>query len=187
MNMTQIKIIYHLIAALTVLLNLVFCQKDIAAQSKSAGVIFSTSGAGLSYEHHTESDSFVCTDLTLLTHDFMWKQNQPQYLGATASFTWNIIFAERLRESGGRLIFFAGPGALAGFASDIKAPAGLIFGLKGRIGAECLFRNKITLSASLAPVIGVHLTSGKSNVRMNLYKTGLLHLIIPEIGLKYSF
>jgi hypothetical protein len=43
------------------------------------------------------------------------------------------------------------------------------------------------LSVSLSPILGCHITTEKEEVRMRLYKSGLLQFVIPEIGIKYAF
>jgi hypothetical protein len=98
-----------------------------------------------------------------------------------------MVFAEKTSQYGNRISFFAGPGIMAGYVTDFKNTPGAAFGLKGRIGVECRFKRSVSLSASLSPTIGCHITSSGENIKMLLYKSGLLQTVIPEIGLKYAF
>ena len=115
------------------------------AQKKAAGLTFSLAGVGLSYEHYVESDSFITLDLCAETDDYMWMR--ASHLGVTADLVWNMVFAERTSTLGNNVSFFAGPGVMAGYVTDLKDVAGPAFGLKGRIGMECRFKRPITLSA----------------------------------------
>ncbi len=156
------------------------------AQPKSVGSTFSYAGSGIVYEHSIDSDSFAEIQLRAETaHTFADRMNKP---GFSASFTWNMTFAEIESRGGDRVIFFAGPGATAGMAGDmIGSGYGLFFGLKGRLGGECTFRNKVAVSLSVSPVLGLHLGARDGMVNMLLYKNGLLYSIMPEVGIKYAF
>ncbi len=155
------------------------------AQTKAVGASFSIMGAGLSYEHYIETDEFISLDLYLDADDFMWLR--ADHPGASLSLSWNMVFAEKTSDYGNKVTFFAGPGIMAGYVTDLNNIPGAAFGLKGRLGMECRFKRPVTLSASFSPVIGCHITSSNADIRMRLYKSGLLQLIIPEIGIKYSF
>lgn len=155
------------------------------AQTKAAGVSFAITGVGLSYEHYVETDSFLTFDLSVDTFDYFWMR--ASRMGVTADFIWNMIFAEKTTSLGNKISFFAGPGIMVGYVTDLKDMAGPAFGLKGKVGLECRFERRITLSASLSPVIGSHITYPQGEVRMRLYRTGLVQSIIPEIGIKYAF
>lgn len=155
------------------------------AQPKSIGATFSISGISVSYEHYTDSDSFM--DLSLKAECGDLFLGKAAYPGISAAFTWNLIFARMLSRNGNEVRFYAGPGMVAGWANDLYKPEGVIFGLKGRIGAECSFSRNITLSASVAPVIGTHMLIGEDFVDMRYYRMGLLSVIMPEIGIRYTF
>lgn len=175
----------RLLGILTAAFALFLAQSTLNAQSKALGVDFSINGAGISYEHYIESDSFLSIDLKLDADDLMWLR--ASHPGATASLSWNMVFAEKTSSLGNRISFFAGPGIMLGYVTDLTDIAGGAFGLKGRVGCECSFKRKVTLSASLSPILGCHITSQNEEVKMKLYKSGLLHTLIPEIGIKYAF
>ena len=164
---------------------LFLAQSTMNAQSKAIGVDFSVSSIGLSYEHYVESGSFLTFDMYLDTDDLMWLR--ASHPGASASLIWNMVFAEKNSSLGNRISFFAGPGIMVGYVTDMNDIAGCAFGLKGRVGVECCFKRPVTLSASLSPLLGCHITSQNAEVKMKLYKSGLIQAIIPEIGIKYTF
>lgn len=157
----------------------------VDAQTKALGCIFSTNGLGISYEHSMETKSFMSVSLSLDTDDLMWER--ADYPGVSASFVWNIIFAEKVSAYGNRISFFAGPGLMTGYVTDLDRQGGFAFGLEGRIGVECRFRRPFILTASVSPVLGTHVTSRTGNLFLKLYKTGLIETIVPEIGIKYAF
>lgn len=155
------------------------------AQKKAVGCSFAFSGLGFSYEHYIESDNFIAIDLNLDTDDYMW--NRAPYAGVSADLVWNMVFAEKTTSYGNQLSFYAGPGVMLGYVTDLKDVPGLAFGLKGRVGVECRFKRPIMISASLSPVLGSHLTYNEGDLSMKLYRSGLMHIIVPEIGVKYAF
>lgn len=161
------------------------CSGDLCAQPKAISTIWSFNGIGLGYEHHMADNSFIQAEIkSELTEVFV---NRKGRVGATASFTWNLVFAQLMSGNGNTVRFYAGPGAIAGMAADRKTSAGCTFGIKGRIGAECTFDRHICLSAGIAPVLGMH-TSMKDDVfNMRLYRNGLIYGLLPEISIKYAF
>ncbi len=163
----------------------ILSMSEAHAQKKAVGTTFSYAGVGLVYEHHTDDQSFMDIQLRMETSSTL--ENRRNSPGVSASFTWNMVFAEAIARDGNRLTFFAGPGAMIGYGDDIKAPNGLIIGMKGRIGGECTFKRKISISLSVSPVIGLHMSARNSMMNMLLYKTGLLYGIMPEAGIKYAF
>lgn len=161
------------------------CSGDLCAQPKAISTIWSFNGIGLGYEHHMADNSFIQAEIkSELTEVFV---NRKGRVGATASFTWNLVFAQLMSGNGNTVRFYAGPGAIAGMAADRKTSAGCTFGIKGRIGAECTFDRHICLSAGIAPVLGMH-TSMKDDVfNMRLYRNGLIYGLLPEVSIKYAF
>ncbi len=155
------------------------------AQPKSVGSSFSYAGTGIVYEHYIDAGSFAEVQLRAETSSiFTDRGNKP---GVSAAFSWNMVFAEKDLADGSRITFFAGPGAAVGWGEDVKSRRGFMLGLKGRVGGECTFRRKVTLSLSVSPVIGVHIGVRDGMLNMLLYKTGLLYGIMPEVGVKYAF
>lgn len=157
----------------------------VNAQPKTVGLIFSSSCVGANYEHFIDDRSFISLDAELdLYYPIRLTTDK---LGVTGSFVWNIIFAEKTSNYGSHISFYAGPGIMTGYVYDIKSSDGLVFGLKGCIGVECRFDRKITISAHLSPVIGMHMTAKNTHMRMMVYKYGLIKSFLPQIGIKYAF
>ena len=160
-------------------------QIESAAQPKSISSVWSFNGIGLGYEHKIDDNSFMEAEFRAeMTEIFIYMKDQA---GATASFTWNTVFARHESRNGHTVSWFTGPGAIAGFASDYKADTGGIFGLRYRVGAECVFDRKISLSACLAPTVGMHVSVRNNVVHMRLYRHGLIYGFLLEIGIKYMF
>ena len=156
------------------------------SQPKSIGASFTFSSIGLVYEHtQPSSNSFVEVSLKAETAEMFAGRNT--YPGISASMTWNIIFKEWLSSEGNLIRLFAGPGAMVGYASDHNEPEGLIIGLKGKIGGECIYGRNVSISLGFSPVIGSHIVNYPDYYSMKIYKNGLYYSVIPEIGIKYRF
>lgn len=155
------------------------------AQPRTLGAAFSYNGISLVYEHFLSDECFLMTDLRAeLGEVFINRTDIP---GVSASVTANFILKSWLSSNGNPINFFAGPGAALGIASDFHLGRGVYFGLKGRTGVECFFSRKVSISASLNPILGTHMVIKDDAVQMKYYKYGLLSSILPEIGIKYAF
>ncbi len=157
----------------------------LRAQPKSIGPTFSYAGIGLIYEHNMDDSSFAEVQVRCETASYFADASRKP--GVSASFTWNLEFAEIESRNGNRISFFAGPGAMAGLAEDLDKGTGVIFGMKGRIGGECTFRRNVCISFSISPVLGFHMGTRDGMLNMLLYTNGLLYGIMPEVGIKYAF
>ncbi len=161
------------------------CSGELCAQPKAISTIWSFSGIGVGYEHTMSDSSFIQAEIkSELTEVFI---NRKGRVGVTASFTWNLVFAQLMSGNGNTVRLYAGPGAIAGMAVDRKTSSGGVFGIKGRIGAECTFERHICLSAGLAPVIGMHTIMKNDVLNMRLYRNGLIYGLLPEVSIKYAF
>ena len=156
-----------------------------AGQAKNVGATFSLNGLAASYEHFIEPESFIELSLKAECGDMFFGLSY--YPGASASITWNMIFARKESCNGNEIRMFAGPGMLVGWGNDFLRPPGFILGLKGRVGAECEFDRNVTVSASLCPVIGTHMKFFEDHVDMRCYRSGLISAVLPVIGIKYTF
>lgn len=163
----------------------VSCQ-NAWGQPKAISTIWSYDGIGIGYEHYTAEGDFIQIDIKAETNDiFIQSKWKP---AATAAFTLNMTFAEHVSRNGNTISFYAGPGTVIGWGRDHNEQVGAIFGIKGRIGAECRFPSKnIAISASVAPELGMHISMPDGTTNMRLYRNGILQSIMPEIGIKYSF
>lgn len=155
------------------------------SQPKTVGVSFCFAGIGLNYEHVTSEDAFINFQIRTETADyFVTRFISP---GLSASLSWNMPIGEKVSRNGNVINFFAGPGIAGGLASDLTAQHGLFAGLMGRIGGECAFDRGITISASISPLLGVHLSRMNDYLSMRLFRNGIIYGLMPEIGIKYTF
>ena len=175
--------IYILATLLIALLH--FSAAGLHAQPKAVSSSWSFSGIGLGYEHMVNDSGFVQIDLKTDTVDLFNERHWTP--GGTLSFTWNMIFKNIVSPYGTNVNFYAGPGAVLGWSDDSKAPAGAIFGIKGRVGAELTFRRDVSISVSTSPSLAMHLSADDGEYNMRTYRNGLVYGLIPEIGIKYCF
>ncbi len=155
------------------------------AQPRSVGASFSFSALGATYEHTLNQDSFINADIKAeMGPYFMDSTRLP---GVSASLSGNFIISRWASRNGNTICAFAGPGITAGIAHEFKKDYGYFLGLKGRLGMECLFERKVSISISLAPTLGMHMTIVEGHLEMRYYKGGLINAMIPEIGIKYLF
>ncbi len=155
------------------------------AQEKSLGATFSYAGTGLDYVQFTDRHHFAQYQLRMETTSLFWSDHGKA--GISASAFWNTVFAESESRNGNIIRFYAGPGICAGYSEDIKNPPGVIFGLKGSIGAECSFSRGIAISLSVSPMIGGHFRLKDGMLNMSLYKGGLCYGFMPEAGIRFIF
>lgn len=155
------------------------------AQERSIGASFSYAGTGLDYVQFTDSRHFAVYKFRVETMSLYW-QNQGS-AGVSASAFWNTVFSQVESRNGNTIRFYAGPGVSIGYSEDIMAPAGVIFGLMGSIGAECSFPRGIAISLSLSPMLGGHFKRKDGMVNMRLYRSGLCYGFMPEAGIRYIF
>ena len=177
----------RIICILTSLLMInLISSSEMDARPKAVSSIWSLSGIGIGYEHQLDAGSFIQIDfkaeMAELFKERSWKP------GGTASFTWNMQIGSLISNYGSKVSLFAGPGAVIGWTDDHKAPSGLLFGLKGRLGIECLFKRNIAVSASIAPSLAMHMSVNQDmEYNMRTFRNGLIYGFIPEIGIKYCF
>lgn len=155
------------------------------AQERSLGAVFSYAGTGVDYVHFTDSRHFATYQLRVETMSLFW-QNHGQE-GMSASAFWNTVFSEIQSRNGNTVRFYAGPGVSVGYSEDLMTPEGLIFGLRGSVGAECSFARGVAISLSLSPMLGGHFRRKDGMVNMRLYRIGLCYGFMPEAGIRYIF
>lgn len=160
---------------------------DVAhAQEKSVGATFSYAGTGLEYVTSKDSRHFSQYQVRLETSGIFWSDRGTP--GISASAFWNIVIAEKKSRNDNTVRIYAGPGFSAGYGGDLKNhPSGIFFGLKGRLGAECSFPRRVTISLSISPMLGGHFSMRDGMINMRLYRTGLCYALMPEAGIRYNF
>ena len=158
----------------------------VIAQPKSVGVSFSYTGISLSYEMNShKSNSFI--DLELKAENSEFYAGRSKFPGISASASLNYYLKQWCSDDGTSVNLFAGPGLIAGYCPDYKTLSGVIFGLKGKLGTECIFNRNVLVSVAIAPILGTHLLLKDDAVQMKYYRNGLQYALIPEIGIKYRF
>jgi len=158
---------------------------ECLAQPKSIGTVYSVSGIRLSYEQYIDSESFIDLSLKAECGDLFFGMGI--WPGLTTSFTWNMYFSRFDSRNGNEIRLYAGPGLNLGWTNDLLRPMGMTFGLKGSLGVECEFDRNVTISAALSPVIGTHMVFHEDFIDMRYYRMGLMGLIMPEAGIRYTF
>lgn len=154
-------------------------------QKNCIGTSWSMAAIGVTYERQVDDNTFAIISLqSEMSETFVGRTDYP---GLSASFTWNHIFARKESANGNELRFFAGPGLGVGKSHDYKSESGHYFGLKGRIGVQCLFDRRINISVCLAPIIGMHISSKTEHLVMKVYRNGIIQAVMPEIGITYRF
>ncbi len=155
------------------------------AQKNAIGTSWSFSGIGITYERNVSEDAFALVSLQAeMAETFIGRAVHP---GLSAAFSWNLVFAQIESRNGNQVRFYAGPGLAAGVGQDIKSPPGLFFGLKGRLGMQCLFDRRVNISVSLAPLLGIYISKQDEYTNARVYRHGLLQTFLPEIGISYRF
>lgn len=168
-----------------VLILTVLFLHESSAQNRAVGTSYSYAGIALTYEQPLSDETFM--DLQLRAEAFEVFNSKAPYPGMSASMTWNMYFADLQSGNGNYIRFFAGPGIIAGYMPDMRTPYGAVFGLKGRVGGECLFDRNIAISMSLSPVLGAHVTMREGMPHMKFFLNGLRYGLMPEVGIKYLF
>lgn len=156
------------------------------AQDNTIGTSWSPSGIGLTYSREIDEKTFAHAGIQLeMVETFMGRARYP---GISASFTWNFVIKDMKSRNGTPVRIFAGPGFSAGMEKDFMTPQmGFFFGLKGRVGFQCIFPRNVDVSVSLAPILGLHVAKINDVSIMKLYSSGLFKTIMPEIGISYRF
>lgn len=158
---------------------------EMYSQEHSIGTSWSFSGIGADYRHRTGRDTFLWVQAKLeMTEIFQGNASVP---GASASVSWNSMFAGSESASGSSIMFYAGPGITAGYCRDYGTGNGVFWGLQGRAGVQIAYDRNAEICIGIAPVIGMHLISDASKTSVKCYRYGLLQTIMPEISISYRF
>lgn len=146
---------------------------------------YSYNGVSIIYSNNVSDNYFTEFQLqSELGEVFMNRTDIP---GISASFTWNYPLRSWKSEDGNAIRIYAGTGAVAGYGNDLRKNAGLFFGLKGKIAADCFFKRNVRISISLSPILGCHMVNDGEYMRLEYYRNGLLNSLTPEIGVCYTF
>ena len=110
------------------------------------------------------------------------------YPGISADAVYLFEFARTGFRNGESMVFMAGPGAAAGYVRDFEGVHGVMVSLAGCIGFEYLFAVPVSVTLSLEPCIGLHVSRDRFGYTvMSFYKAGMIYSLMPHLGLKYRF
>ena len=110
------------------------------------------------------------------------------YPGLSAEVAYLFVEWDKVFESGEKMEFYAGPGANIGYVRNMDRRYGIMVALSGCAGIEYYFNVPVSLSLTIEPSLGLHVSRDSSgNMNMDFYKAGLLYSVCPHIGIKYSF
>ncbi len=108
--------------------------------------------------------------------------------GVSANVAYLYEFAGITFPSGESMGFLAGPGAGVGYVRDTSGAYGAMVSLTGCIGFEYVFMVPVSISLTLEPCIGLHLSRDRFGyLSMGFYKAGLIYSLLPHLGIKYRF
>ncbi|MBO8473729.1 MAG: hypothetical protein IAB91_00355 [Bacteroidetes bacterium] len=151
------------------------------AQPKSAGIFFSPSMSGLTYQHQLDRNTFWNIDLAVDYGDLVLGQSKTP--GFSARFGYNFIIWQ---GNPGNSRLYAGPGVNVGYARDKGHETGGYGGLSGNLGFEHDFSSGISLSAGISPVFAIHLHNTDRGLQLQTYNNGLLWSLAPYVGIRYD-
>lgn len=110
------------------------------------------------------------------------------YPGISTDAVYLFEFARADFPNGESMTFMAGPGAAAGYVREFKGSYGVMASLTGFIGFEYDFAVPVSVSLSLEPCIGLHVSRDRFGyITMGFYKAGIIYSLAPHIGVKYRF
>ena len=177
----------RLLISATVIAAFIMPSSRAVAQPKSLGAVFSFTGVAISMETPLKQNTNVFLELNLKAECNEFYASRTEYPGVSASASLNYILKQWRSNDNNQVCLFAGPGLILGYGADYKLPDGILFGLKGIVGLQCNFKRNVTVSTTIAPVIGSHSVFKNEAVEMKYYRIGLQYGLIPEIGIKYRF
>lgn len=156
-----------------------------ARPSGSIGGCFSLNGTGVSFHREMNGYTFWQIDLEVdYSHAVFRERSCP---GVILRYGYNKVFKECRKETG-TLRFYGGPGVMFGYSmSNFNDRRGHVGGLTGTLGLEYVFDMPVTLSLSITPCLGFHLSRPGDSYSMDLYLDGITYALLPTIGIRYEF
>lgn len=155
--------------------------------SLSAGTFHSPKGFGASVElQGIDYKSFDAFTVIADIHGILLGQYSTP--GYKFTYTRDIII-KHLDKSDHSVDFYAGPGLTAGYARDIDEPHSLIAGLAGAGGCRFSFERGISVNLEIGSDIAflINRDNRYGQLDMKLYKSGIYHLLYPQIRIHYRF
>lgn len=156
----------------------------LSAGPKAIGAEFAFTGININYQHTADIMSFH--DISLGIDFCKVLDGESRTPGVRFNYIKDYIIAAWIRTDYTARCF-AGPGVAIGYLQDRDKGFGAMLGICGNVGAEFCFRVPVCLSVSLMPVLAGHLASRKGDASLDIYNNGILQLLSPRVGIRYSF
>lgn len=175
------------------------CAISSMAQDKSVGIINSAAGFGLTGQWVVgEGDEMNNVNLWLDTYGML--SGRSKVPGVALSYTRDYLFKYIIFEHFD-LIAHAGAGAMTGYVKDyekgvfdsprdsFKEEMGWAVGLCGTLGIILDYDRNISLGFNLNAIAGIHIRqeSYAKNIKLSLYKNGIINSMMPRICVMYRF
>lgn len=166
------------------ILGFLFCG-SCRGQNAELGVLSSPIHAGLTSRFTLKSGT---PSMLRLYMDLYGVLDGSHSLGCKADYHVLFPFCEKQLKGGSSLEISAGPGAMVGYAYDIKEPQGLVAGLSAALSADFRFKAPVVVSLGFSGVLGCHILHYRNGGgTLKIYRNGICEAWIPEIGIKYRF
>lgn len=167
---------------------LLLTAKVGVAQPRSIGAEISPSRIGFLYQHIAKSGDHSAVNTIStgvdITGSILQRNPFPGFY-----FDYSCDF-NLVQESGRDVVFslLVGPGVEVGFGDDFKNPAGFFIGPMADVRAGITFRSTpLSLFIVTRPTLSLHVYKAEGNIRMGMYKHGLMSSVIPQLGITYRF
>lgn len=154
--------------------------------SLNIGSFHSPKGFGICLEKEYDFSTFDAITLIADMHGVLTGEHPRP--GVKMTFTRNIIF-KHYDKDGYIIDLYAGPGVTAGYARDIQKPYCLIAGLSGVLGGRFSFPTRLSVNIEVGSDIAIDITRNErmGNIGISLYKSGIYHIVFPQLRIQYSF
>lgn len=155
-------------------------------KSLSLGTFHSPKGLGVCMESQMEQGSFDSLDL--IADIFGILRADYSTPGIKATYYRGIVLDHRHHDAYD-WDFYAGPGVTLGYVRDIHEPFSAVAGMTGVIGGRMSFFGKrivICMEAGTDLAVELNRNNRYRNIKLTLYKSGLLHSFYPQVRILYT-
>ena len=174
------------------------CAISSMAQDKSIGIINSAAGFGVTGQWVVaEGEEMNNANIWIDTYGML--SGRSKNPGIALSYTRDYIFEYIILEHFD-ILLHAGAGAMAGYVKDYEKgifdssrdfieEMGMAVGLCGVLGIILDYDRNISLGFNINTIAGIHIRqeSYAKNIKLSLYKNGLINSFMPRICLMYRF
>lgn len=180
---------------------LTFCLGASAGDRLSLGLFSSPKGFGLCSEFAGPATPKESNTICIYADLYGVLSSRSSKPGLMISYTHNYLFRRFERPSGAAISVFFGGGGSAGYVHDyergfwrssdreLQNSRGLVLALCGRVLTKFEFKRRISLSVGFDINAGIQArrNSQTGDAIISLYKNGLYHLLMPQVGISYKF